>query len=102
MEIRRGTTPTICIELPSEIEPENITAAYVTMNQDGQEIEKALEDLTITDSFLSFDMTQEETLNFNSLINGWIQVRLKMADGTALASQKEPLKFLPVIKEDIL
>ena len=102
MEIRRGTTPTICIELPLEIEPENIAAAYVTMNQDGNELEKQLSDLTITDNFLSFDMTQEETLAFNSLITGSIQVRLKMADGTSLASQKEPLKFLPVMKEDVI
>lgn len=99
MEIRRGTTPTICIEIPEEIDASKITAAYVTLNQDGTELEKNIEDLTITEQVLSFDLTQEETLNFNSLINGWIQIRLKLKNETAVASQKEVLKILPIIKE---
>lgn len=99
MEIRRGTTPTICIEIPDEIDTSKITAAYVTLNQDGTELEKNIEDLTITDQVLSFVLTQDETLEFNSLINGWVQIRIKLSNGTALASQKETLKILPIIKE---
>lgn len=82
--MRRGTTPTISYNV--DIDLTSALELYITLKQDGLVvIEKSIEDVTITSESISIALTQEETLN---LVPGKVlmQIRAKMPDGAALAS----------------
>lgn len=84
--MRRGTTPTICYNIP--IDTSLIDVSYITFSQAGQEVfTKELDDCNIGENSLTVTLTQEETLRLSC--NGKrveMQIRLRLNDGTALAS----------------
>ena len=103
MEIRRGTTATIEILIPDDINVAEAEAIYVTVGQnDIPVIERNIEQLMIEDQTVRANLTQEETLALNHKINASIQIRLKLANGGAFASQKKTVDVKDVIKEGVI
>lgn len=84
--MRRGTTPTICYNIP--IDTSLIDVSYITFSQAGEEVfTKELHDCNLGENSLTVTLTQEETLKLSC--NGKrveMQIRLRLNDGTALAS----------------
>lgn len=103
MEIRRGTTATIEILIPDDINISEAVAVFVTVGQnDIPVIEKSIEQLLIEDQTVKASLTQEETLSLNHKINASIQIRLRLANGGAFASQKKTVEVKDVIKEGVI
>lgn len=103
MEIRRGTTATIEIIIPDDINVAEAEAMYVTVGQnDIPVIERSIEQLMIEGQTVRANLTQEETLALNHKINASIQIRLKLANGGAFASQKKTVDVKDVIKEGVI
>ncbi|MBQ0113533.1 MAG: hypothetical protein KBT03_10415 [Bacteroidales bacterium] len=103
MEIRRGTTATIEIIIPDDINVAEAETMYVTVGQsDIPVIERSIEQLMIEGQTVRANLTQEETLALNHKINASIQIRLKLANGGAFASQKKTVDVKDVIKEGVI
>ena len=100
MKIRRGTTPTVTVEIPEEINL--LTEGVVTIKQFDKTIERTLEDMDYKAHVFSFVLSQDETLGLSSLQAAQIQIRLKDENGTAFASQIEKITVLPVDKEGVI
>lgn len=85
----RGTTPQHVFELPGELADVAFDALYITYSQFGvTKIEKALNDVTRDGSKITVRLTQEETLQLVASARPvHIQIRLRTADGTAMASK---------------
>lgn len=82
----RGTTPTLRFKLPFAVS--NIAVAYVTFKQkDATRLEKTLAEATVYDDTLEYTLTQNDTLGLSSENAVNIQIRVRMNDGTALASK---------------
>lgn len=83
--IRRGTTPTQ--QFNTSIDLHEATVLYITYKQYGKVvIEKDLDDCTVTASYVTTELSQEDTLLFDDTKEIEIQIRAKFADGTAVAS----------------
>lgn len=80
MIIIRGTTPTIQYTF-TDIDPADITVAYMVIAQNGTAVvEKALSDATRDEDGLLFVLSQEDTLAL-SKGNGTIALDWKTANG---------------------
>ena len=83
--MRRGTTPTNTFA--SDVDLTGAEVMYITYKQAGKTvIEKTLPDVTFGEDSFSVDLTQEETLRFNSQQEVEIQVRVKFMGDEAIAS----------------
>lgn len=85
-KIIMGTTPTIKYKFAS-VQVSDIVAAYLTITDASDTIEKDISTADITGTTISWTLTQEETLSFTS---GMVTVRLnwKTNDGTRGASER--------------
>lgn len=82
--MRRGTTPTITYNV--DIDLTSALELYVTLKQGGVVVvEKTIADAEITDKAVTITLTQEETLKLDPG-QVFMQIRAKMPDGSALAS----------------
>ena len=103
----RGTTPTLAFNLPfqaSLIKSAQILIAYVD-NHKEVIIEKTLEDCTIEDTFISTDLTQEETLAFPAPVTAEVQLRVVITQGgkdVALATEAYKVKVKKLLKDGVL
>ena len=80
-QIIRGTTPTIEFTY-SDIAVSDITTAYLVIRQSGLSvIEKPISDATIGETSLSWELTQEETLQLNGARNAQIVCDWVLASG---------------------
>ena len=90
--IIRGTTPPIRFSF-TEVDPQAMTEAFLTIRQNNTLIEKGLSEAVVTEDALLWELSQSETL---SLEEGWnckVQCRYKFASGAAGASRiyEEPV-----------
>lgn len=84
--MRRGTTPTFKFTLP--IDTSSIVAVYISVAQHRKIIiEKTIDDCTLDGNLISVKLTQDETLLLVESNTTEIQLRMRLADGSALASQ---------------
>ena len=83
--MRIGTTPTHTFELPSTIG--GVDKIKVTYAQ-GRDVvlEKEFDGSAVINNSISFKLSQEETFLFNPKLDVFIQVRVLVVGGTALAS----------------
>lgn len=82
----RGTTPTLTFNLSMPVA--NISEAFVTLMQNHKIIvQKTGKNVTARGSAISCKLTQQETLMLSTSFPLEIQLRIKMTDGTALASE---------------
>lgn len=83
--IIRGTTPTLEFTIP--FDTALIDEAFVTLSQNRAVIiDKSLKDCECSENKLSVQLTQDETLSLVSDCITEIQVRVKLKDGAAMAS----------------
>lgn len=79
----RGTTPKNIFQV--DIDCTDAVEIYITYSQFGQNvIEKSIADLNVTENEITVLLTQEDTLLFRPG-EVEIQIRVKFADGTAMA-----------------
>lgn len=98
-EIRRGTTPTIEVEIPEEIDLASAKPIFLTISQnDCDLIEKDEKSGTIEGQKISFVLDQTETLRLSTKATAKIQIRLGVGS-KKFGSQIEGLKVLDVLKE---
>lgn len=84
--IPRGTTPNQIFNVDLDLTGTEVL--YLTYKQDKDIVlEKTKDDLTITKDQVSFRMTQEESLLFNTNITVKMQIRARFPDGTAVESE---------------
>ena len=87
MEIIRGTTPTILYTF-NDIDPGDITYAYLLIKQKSAVIEKYLGDASVTPDSLqtrgniSFTLTQQDTLNLTVNQRAVVSLDWKLSNGT--------------------
>lgn len=104
MKITRGTTPTININVKSEIDLAAITVIWVYIYQDKRVvINKELGDVTmdIENRIISLNLSQDDTLALK-VGEGLFQIRLLMANGTALATKASRINVEEVYKDGVI
>lgn len=84
MYIIRGTTPTLLYKF-DQVDVSDITTAYLTIKA-GTVIEKSLSDAIVGEDYISWTLSQAETLAFPNQVSAMINWKLN--DGTRGASNK--------------
>lgn len=108
--MRRGTTPTLTFTLPYEIA---ISTLYITFVQrDKTVLEKTENDATIDKNKITLNLTQDETLLFQSSPTAmtlsdlpqpvYIQLRIRDADGNSFASQIIQTSVDAILKDGVI
>lgn len=100
--MRRGTTPTNTFTFPfAESEVQDL---YITYAQKKQTvIEKSLSDVIFTeDGAIELKLSQEDTLCFSSPGFVYIQIRVLLKSGDALASDIIQAKTEEILKEGVI
>lgn len=102
----RGTTPTHTFTLPDTLKTATISTLYITYAQHGTTVlEKTLDDVTINDGVIICTLTQADTLAFEVLDQRCkhdtvdVQVRLRTAGGTAMASDIMSVTIMDILKD---
>lgn len=98
--MRRGTTPTNTFTV--DVDLTQAEALFVTYKQSSRTvIEKALADVTVTAKAVTVELSQADTLKFGK---GEVemQIRARLPDGSALASQIMTAPVEAVLKEGVI
>lgn len=98
--MRRGTTPTNTFTVDVDLTQAEVL--YVTYKQNARTvIEKALADVTVTAKAVTVELSQADTLKFGK---GEVemQIRARLPDGSALASQIMTAPVEAVLKEGVI
>lgn len=100
--IVRGTTPTIRYKF-KVIDPSRIVVAYFTMTQNKTLIlEKDLSDAVIGEDYVSWQLSQEETLSLNVKQTAHFQCRYRTDDMSAFATLESEEKVYNVLKDGVI
>lgn len=98
----RGTTPVNRFRCMGQ-DLTFIDVIYITYMQNDQVVlEKTLEDCDIDWEYVQFKMTQEETLLFSSDSPVQIQIRGRMKDGTAFATNIVTVSVSDILKDGVI
>ena len=104
MEIIRGTTPTIVINVKSEVDFDTVTAIWVYISQMGLvKVDKAITDVTFDKEkmTISLVLSQEDTLGLREG-DALFQIRLLLSNDTALATIAEHIRIVEVYKGGVI
>lgn len=104
MKITRGTTPTIKINVKNDIDLGAITVIWIYITQNNHVvIDKKLDDVTFdnVNKVITLKLSQDDTLRLK-VGDGLFQIRLLMADGTALATKASNIGIEEVYKDGII
>jgi len=86
----RGTTPTVTLTLPEDVDLSGASVAYLSFGQGGADLfDVPIDRLTLNDNVCSATLTQNETLSLASGTKTQIQLRWKdggVAYGTKIVS----------------
>ena len=94
----RGTTPTHTFH--TDIDLSGATSVFVTYKQGTTvNINKAKANLTITSSTVVAALSQAETLQLSAGTDVQIQIRAKLSDGTAVASNIMSVPVEAILKD---
>ena len=93
--IIRGTTPTLKYTFNS-IQVSDIVTAYLSIKSN-EDIEKSLADATIGEDYISWTLSQEETLSLGESVK--VMINWKLSDGTRGASKKTSIRVDDNYKE---
>ena len=97
----RGTTPTLKFELP--FAADTIADGFISIAQSRRVvIDKPISDWIISGNTIKVTLTQEETLNLVVSNTTEIQLRVKLADGTALASEIFTVSTERILKDGVI
>lgn len=100
--MRRGTTPTITLKINTELDLNNVSECWVTLkdNLGAKQKTFTIDNIFIDPELKTIEiaMTQEETLMFNTgVVN--IQVRIRLNDDQAYASDIKQIKMQSILKD---
>lgn len=97
----RGTTPTLLLELETELSLDNLAELWATFRTSTVEVTKTLEDVAIEGKTIAVPLTQEETLK---LYNGvcQVQVRFRTDDDLAYATTIADINIGRILKEGVI
>ena len=100
--MRRGTTPTITLEVEADLTGLNLHVAFA--QEGGPVVVKSGNDLTVSveDSVTTIEttLTQAETLSFSGCANGQVQVRAYNSDGSlAMATQSAMFPVYGILED---
>ena len=104
MQLIRGTTPTIIINVTSDIDLTNITQVWVYISQRGAVvIDKDISNVQIDTEHkqISVILTQEETLALKAE-DALFQIRVLLSDDTALATIASEVNVIEVYKGGVI
>lgn len=105
MKITRGTTPTLTLNVTSDLDLHEISViwAYITQKKHVV-IDKSITDVEFDydNRVISMKLSQEDTLALKPDVEAIFQVRLKMNDGTALASGDYRVTIKDVGKDGVI
>ena len=104
MQLIRGTTPTIIINVTSDIDLTNITQVWVYISQRGAVvIDKDISSVQIDTEHkqISVILTQEETLALKAE-DALFQIRVLLSDDTALATIASEVNVIEVYKGGVI
>lgn len=99
----RGTTPTLYLELETEIDLNDIEELFVTIKSPRVEINKTLEDVQIDNELkvITVSFTQEETLKlFKGVAD--VQVRFRLSNDLAYATTIESIEIERILKDGVI
>lgn len=97
--LRRGTTPTLTFKIPYSAS--DVADGWVTFKQyDSIMLDKRITDdgVTINDNSIEVALTQDETLKLYASVC-MVQLRLKLANGNAVASGIVSVDIGEIIKD---
>ena len=100
----RGTTPTFLWNLPfqsSLIKSAEIILKYSDANKEIL-IEKTKDDCILGETSIAVTLTQEETLQFPAQASVFVQLRVLLNDGTALATHSIEIAVDMLLKEGVI
>lgn len=98
----RGTTPQLEVVVTG-VDFAEVAELWLTIGQNGRPIvNKELEDLTIEDNTIYVTFTQEDTLALRACSSTYLQLRVLMNDGTAIATPVKKLNVNEIIKDGII
>ena len=98
----RASTPTHYFTLPDEIVTSDIDELIITYAQGAETVlEKRKDDVTIEGKEISFRLTQEEANKF-APGSADLQIRLKMQNGTVIASKIYMIKTEDVLNDEVM
>ena len=99
----RGTTPTIVLELDTEVSLANLAEMWVTFKTSTVKVTKTLSDVMIDDELKTVvvSLTQEETLK---LYNGncEVQIRFRDSNGNAYSTDIGDVNVGRILKEGVI
>ena len=104
MKLIRGTTPTITINVKSDIDLNKIVAIWVYISQNKRvAVDKKFEDVIIDANAHTIKVTlsQNDTLGLKEG-SAFFQIRLLMTNGTALACVAKSISIIEVYKGGII
>jgi hypothetical protein len=104
MKIIRGTTPTITINVKSDIDLTKVAESWVYIAQNKRvAVDKKIEDVTIDANAhtMKVTLTQDDTLGLKEG-SAYFQIRLLMTNGTALACIAKSISIIEVYKGGVI
>ena len=105
MQIIRGTTPTITINVRSDIDLSQVADIWVYIYQQNEiVIDKQLADVQIDaeNKKITVSLSQEDTLSLSAGVGALLQIRLLLSGGIALATLAANVMIGEVYKGGII
>lgn len=99
----RGTTPTLYLELDTELDLTNVIEMWVTFKSPKVEVTKTLSEVAFDTetNVITVTLTQEETLQmYNGKVD--VQVRLKTDNDLAYATDIVDVEIGRILKEGVI
>lgn len=104
MQITRGTTPTILINIKDSLDMDTIQQVWVYISQQNKvKVDKQIADVQIDTEKkqISVKLTQEDTLALKAG-EGFFQIRVLLNDGTALATVANKILVVEIYKDGVM
>lgn len=101
----RGTTPTFTFKIQSSVPVTTLSEAFITFKQLKKVVlEKGLSDCTVDteNNTITLELSQAETLLFEESIMAEVQLRVRLQDNSALASDVKRIDVHRILKEGVI
>lgn len=99
----RGTTPTITMRLPDNIAVDSIEKAIVSIEQSGKEVifrDSSSINRDDKNNTLAVKLKEEETFSLSAKNKACVQLKVKLFDGTVIASLPTPITVIDVVNKE--
>lgn len=105
MQLIRGTTPTITINVKSELDLSQVTEIWVYISQQNKvKVDKQLSDVAfnVEERQIIVTLSQDDTLALKADTDTLFQIRLLLSSGTALATLASKITVKEVYKGGVI